>query len=67
MFAAQESIRLGAEIDLAQFRRSLLGPAEAPGETSDNGEAPAAENGEAANGAPKRPRGGRGTSRTRVS
>jgi predicted dehydrogenase len=67
MFAAQESIRLGAEIDLDQFRRSLLAPPEAPGETSDNGEAPAAENGEAANGAPKRPRGGRGTTRTGVS
>jgi predicted dehydrogenase len=26
MFAAQESIRLGAEIDLDQFRRSLLAP-----------------------------------------
>jgi predicted dehydrogenase len=63
MFAAQESIRLGAEIDLDQFRRSLLAP---PDETSDNGEAPA-ENGEAANGAPKRPRGGRGTTRTGVS
>jgi predicted dehydrogenase len=28
VFAAQESIRLGAEIDLAQFRESLLSPAE---------------------------------------
>jgi predicted dehydrogenase len=28
MFAAQESIRLGAEIDLDQFHRSLLAPAE---------------------------------------
>jgi predicted dehydrogenase len=28
MFAAQESIRLGAEIDLGQFRQSLLAPAE---------------------------------------
>ena len=28
MFAAQESIRLGAEIDLDQFHRSLLAPAD---------------------------------------
>jgi predicted dehydrogenase/NADPH:quinone reductase-like Zn-dependent oxidoreductase len=36
MFAAQESIRLGAEIDLDQFRRSLLeDPADAPTEPSD--------------------------------
>jgi len=28
MFAAQESIRIGAEIDLDQFHRSLLVPAE---------------------------------------
>jgi len=32
MFAAQESIRLGAEIDLDQFHRSLLRPAEAAGQ-----------------------------------
>jgi predicted dehydrogenase/threonine dehydrogenase-like Zn-dependent dehydrogenase len=32
MFAAQESIRLGAEIDLDQFHRSLLWPAEAAGQ-----------------------------------
>ena len=31
MFAAQESIRLGAEIDLDQFRRSLLDPADPAG------------------------------------
>jgi len=35
MFAAQESIRLGAEIDLDQFHRSLLIPDDAePGEDS---------------------------------
>jgi hypothetical protein len=39
MFAAQESIRLGAEIDLDQFRRSLLDPAP-EGETGANGSAP---------------------------
>jgi hypothetical protein len=37
MFAAQESIRLGAEIDLDQFHRSLLeDPADAPAEPSDS-------------------------------
>lgn len=35
MFAAQESIRLGAEIDLAQFRESLLSPAEAESEPEE--------------------------------
>ena len=35
MFAAQESIRLGAEIDLDQFRRSLLAPAEEHGEAAE--------------------------------
>ena len=38
MFAAQESIRLGAEIDLDQFRRSLLAPAE-EAEAGDGAEA----------------------------
>jgi predicted dehydrogenase len=76
MFAAQESIRLGAEIDLGQFRRSLLAPPDEPGE---NGAAPAGETGEsgepgqsataaeagakAANG----PRRGRGTARAGIS
>ncbi len=35
MFAAQESIRLGAEIDLDQFRRSLLAPSGAAAEAGD--------------------------------
>jgi predicted dehydrogenase len=41
MFAAQESIRLGAEIDLDQFQRSLLAPADdadaqaAPGQAEE--------------------------------
>jgi predicted dehydrogenase len=44
MFAAQESIRIGAEIDLGQFRKSLLEPAE-------EGEAGAEANGSAADAA----------------
>jgi hypothetical protein len=41
MFAAQESIRLGAEIDLDQFRQSLLDPApEDEGGAEANGSAP---------------------------
>lgn len=40
MFAAQESIRLGAEIDLDQFRQSLLSPAaDDDGEPGDEPEA----------------------------
>jgi hypothetical protein len=38
MFAAQESIRLGAEIDLDQFHRSLLAdPEEVPGSPDADG------------------------------
>jgi predicted dehydrogenase/threonine dehydrogenase-like Zn-dependent dehydrogenase len=40
MFAAQESIRLGAEIDLDQFRQSLLAP-EAEDGDGEPGDAPA--------------------------
>jgi hypothetical protein len=38
MFAAQESIRLGAEIDIDQFRQSLLAPAE-NGDSAEDGAA----------------------------
>jgi predicted dehydrogenase len=38
MFAAQESIRIGAEIDLDQFHRSLLAPAEVPGAEAGDAE-----------------------------
>jgi predicted dehydrogenase len=37
MFAAQESIRLGAEIDLGQFRQSLLAPQDAANAEAGNG------------------------------
>jgi predicted dehydrogenase/threonine dehydrogenase-like Zn-dependent dehydrogenase len=40
MFAAQESIRLGAEIDLGQFRQSLLAPVDQAGSASGNGASP---------------------------
>ena len=47
MFAAQESIRLGAEIDLDQFRRSLLAPdgdADEAGPAANGAAEPAPEN-----------------------
>jgi predicted dehydrogenase len=47
MFAAQESIRLGAQIDIEQFRQSLLTPAD----QSTNGSSPSGEAAEEA-GAP---------------
>ena len=40
MFAAQESIRLGAEIDLDEFRRSLLAEPEAGAADGATAEAP---------------------------
>jgi hypothetical protein len=40
MFAAQESIRLGAEIDLDQFHRSLLAEPEADAVDGTRGVAP---------------------------
>jgi hypothetical protein len=50
MFAAQESIRLGAEIDLDQFHRSLLIPDDADGPEAGDGasqEAPEGTHGDA--------------------
>jgi hypothetical protein len=43
MFAAQESIRLGAEIDIEQFRQSLLDPAPEGEEAGEAGEEAGAE------------------------
>jgi predicted dehydrogenase/threonine dehydrogenase-like Zn-dependent dehydrogenase len=40
MFAAQESIRLGAQIDIEQFRESLLHPADDDAGESTNGSSP---------------------------
>ena len=49
VFAAQESIRLGAEIDLDQFQRSLLIPDEGTGEGMDGAESGQAESPDRAN------------------
>jgi hypothetical protein len=55
MFAAQESIRLGAEIDLDQFHRSLLAdPEEEPGPPgADDAQADSANGADPAPGNPQ--------------